>query len=79
LADFVSVFQNEPKLAPSETRALQKLNRAKKKEEIIAPIKRLCKNKNYMMLCNCYGLNVGVLNAVSTLLNQIFLAHFEVS
>ncbi|XP_025988428.1 feline leukemia virus subgroup C receptor-related protein 2 [Solenopsis invicta] len=71
------LFQNEPKLPPSETRALQKLNRAKKKEEIMAPIKRLSKNKNYMMLCNCYGLNVGVLNTVSTLLNQIFLAHFE--
>jgi len=44
----------------------------------VAPIKRLCKNKNYIMLCNSYGLNVSVLNAVSTLLNQIFLAHFEV-
>ncbi|XP_011165702.2 feline leukemia virus subgroup C receptor-related protein 2 [Solenopsis invicta] len=71
------LFQNEPKLPPSETRALQKLNRAKKREEFMAPIKRLCRNKNYIMLCNCYGLNVGVLNAVSTLLNQIFLAHFE--
>ncbi|XP_025988426.1 feline leukemia virus subgroup C receptor-related protein 2 [Solenopsis invicta] len=71
------LYQNEPKLAPSETRALQELNRAKKREEFMAPIKRLCKNKNYMMLCNCYGLNVGVLDVVSTLLNQIFLAHFE--
>ncbi|KAL0102949.1 hypothetical protein PUN28_018332 [Cardiocondyla obscurior] len=70
-------FQNEPKLPPSETRALQKMNRMKKKEEFVAPIKRLCKNKNYIILCNSYGLNVGVLNAVSTLLNQIFLAHFE--
>ncbi|XP_071647030.1 choline/ethanolamine transporter flvcr2a-like [Temnothorax longispinosus] len=71
------LFQDEPKLPPSETRALQKINRTKKREEFVAPIKRLCKNKNFIMLCNSYGFNVGVLNAVSTLLNQIFLAHFE--
>ncbi|KYN30096.1 PREDICTED: feline leukemia virus subgroup C receptor-related protein 2-like [Trachymyrmex cornetzi] len=73
----LTLFQNEPKLPPSETRALQKMNRTKKREEFMGPIKRLCRNKNYIMLCNSYGLNVGVLNAVSTLLNQIFLAHFE--
>ncbi|XP_011698243.1 PREDICTED: feline leukemia virus subgroup C receptor-related protein 2-like [Wasmannia auropunctata] len=73
----LTLFQNEPKLPPSETRALQKISRTKKREEFVAPIKRLCKNKNYIMLCNSYGLNVGVLNAVSTLLNQIFLAHFK--
>ncbi|XP_012531942.1 feline leukemia virus subgroup C receptor-related protein 2 [Monomorium pharaonis] len=71
------LFQDEPKLPPSETRALQKMNQTKKREEFMAPIKRLCKNKSYIILCNSYGLNVGVLNAVSTLLNQIFLAHFE--
>ncbi|XP_024889806.1 feline leukemia virus subgroup C receptor-related protein 2-like [Temnothorax curvispinosus] len=70
-------FQNEPKLPPSETRALQKMNRTKKREQFMAPIKRLCKNKNFIMLCNSYGLNVGVLSTVSTLLNQIFLVHFE--
>ncbi|KAG5318162.1 FLVC2 protein, partial [Pseudoatta argentina] len=73
----LTLFQNEPELPPSETRALQKINRKEKKEEFVEPIKRLCRNKNYIMLCNSYGLNVGVLNAVSTLLNQIFLAHFE--
>ncbi|KYN43720.1 Feline leukemia virus subgroup C receptor-related protein 2 [Trachymyrmex septentrionalis] len=73
----LTLFQNEPKLPPSETRALQKMNRTKKREKFMGPIKRLCRNKNYIMLCNSYGLNVGVLNAVSTLLNQIFLAHFE--
>ncbi|KYN30097.1 PREDICTED: feline leukemia virus subgroup C receptor-related protein 2-like [Trachymyrmex cornetzi] len=77
LALVVTLFQNEPELPPSETRALQKMNRTEKKEEFVEPIKRLCRNKNYIMLCNSYGLNIGVLNAVSTLLNQIFLAHFE--
>ncbi|XP_024889434.1 feline leukemia virus subgroup C receptor-related protein 2-like [Temnothorax curvispinosus] len=70
------LFQDEPKLPPSETRALQKMSRTKKKEEFAMTIKRLCKHKNFIMLCNSYGLNNGVLNAVSTLLNQIFLAHF---
>jgi nitrate/nitrite transporter NarK len=75
------VFQNEPKLPPSETRALQKVTRTKKgfRERFIAPIKRLCRNKNFIILCNSYGLNIGVLNAMATLLNQIFLLHFEVS
>jgi len=71
------LFQSEPKLPPSETRALQKMNRTKKREKFTGPIKRICKNKSFIMLCNSYGLNVGVLNAVSTLLNQIFLMHFE--
>ncbi|KAL6268571.1 hypothetical protein P5V15_001706 [Pogonomyrmex californicus] len=71
------LFQNKPKLPPSETRALQKINQMKKREEFAASIKRLSKNKNFIMLCNSYGLNVAVLSAVSTLLNQIFLAHFE--
>ncbi|KYN30098.1 Feline leukemia virus subgroup C receptor-related protein 2 [Trachymyrmex cornetzi] len=73
----LTLFQNEPKLPPSETRALQKMNRTKKREEFMEPIKRLYKNKNFIMLCNSYGLNIGVFSVVSTLLNQIFLAHFE--
>ncbi|KAL6268573.1 hypothetical protein P5V15_001708 [Pogonomyrmex californicus] len=71
------LFQNKPKLPPSETRALQKINQTKKRKEFAASIKRLSKNKNFIMLCNSYGLNNAALNAISTLLNQIFLAHFE--
>ncbi|KAL6435123.1 hypothetical protein ACFW04_005312 [Cataglyphis niger] len=71
------LFQEEPKLPPSETRALQKLDRMKKEEAFFVPIKRLCKNKSYILLCNSHGLSIGVLNAVGTLLNQIFLMHFE--
>ncbi|XP_029163047.1 feline leukemia virus subgroup C receptor-related protein 2-like [Nylanderia fulva] len=73
----ILLFQDEPKLPPSETRALQKLNRTKKGEPFVAPIKRLSKNKNYVLLCNSHGLNVGVLNVFATLLNQIYLLHFE--
>lgn len=46
-------------------------------ESLIEPIKRLFKNKYYMSLCNSYGLSIGVLNVVGTLLNQIYLVHFE--
>ncbi|XP_012062861.1 PREDICTED: feline leukemia virus subgroup C receptor-related protein 2-like [Atta cephalotes] len=73
----LTLFQNGPKLPPSKTRALQKMNRTKKREKFMEPIKRLYRNKNFIMLCNSYGLNIGVFNVMSTLLNQIFLAHFE--
>ncbi|XP_053981948.1 feline leukemia virus subgroup C receptor-related protein 2-like [Hylaeus volcanicus] len=71
----ILLFEDDPKLPPSTTRALQKINQ--KEESFIEPMKRLFKNKYYLSLCNTYGLNVGVLNAVATLLNQIYLAHFE--
>ncbi|KAG5340264.1 FLVC2 protein, partial [Acromyrmex heyeri] len=71
----LTLFQNGPKLPPSETRALQKMT--KKREKFMEPIKRLYRNKNFILLCNSYGLNGGVFSVISTLLNQIFLAHFE--
>lgn len=77
-ADYRVVFQDEPKLPPNETRALQKANRTENKEGFVPPMKRLFSNGSFMILCNSYGLNVGVLNAVATLLNQMFLMHFEV-
>lgn len=73
----VILFKDDPKLPPSETRALQKLNRAEREEDFVGTIKRLSKNVSYVLLCNTYGLNIGVLNAVATLLNQIYLVHFE--
>ncbi|XP_011052034.1 PREDICTED: feline leukemia virus subgroup C receptor-related protein 2-like [Acromyrmex echinatior] len=53
------------------------MNRTKKREKFMEPIKRLYRNKNFILLCNSYGLNIGVFSVISTLLNQIFLAHFE--
>lgn len=66
-------------MPPSATRALQKLNQMEVEESFIEPLKRLFKNKYYLLLCNSYGLSIGVLNVTGTLLNQIYLAHFEVS
>ncbi|XP_076242837.1 choline/ethanolamine transporter flvcr2a [Calliopsis andreniformis] len=73
----IILFEDDPKVPPSTARALQKLNQLEGEENFVEPIKRLLKNKQYLLLCNTYGLNVGVLNAVGTLLNQIYLRHFE--
>ncbi|XP_017797546.1 PREDICTED: feline leukemia virus subgroup C receptor-related protein 2 isoform X2 [Habropoda laboriosa] len=73
----ITLFENDPKLPPSKTRVLQKLNQMEVEESFIEPVKRLFKNKCYLLLCNSYGLGIGVFNAVGTLLNQIYLEHFE--
>ncbi|CAD6244045.1 GSCOCG00013220001-RA-CDS [Cotesia congregata] len=76
-ASFILVVIYEPKLPPSQTRKLQKINNSENKSGLIKPIKRLMTNKSYLILCNSYGLGVGVLNVVGTLLNQMFLIHFK--
>ena len=73
----IILFEDDPKLPPSTTRALQKLNQIEGGDNFLESVKRLFRNRQYLLLCNTYGLNVGVLNAVATLLNQIYLAHFE--
>ncbi|CAK9799523.1 Feline leukemia virus subgroup C receptor-related protein 2 [Anthophora quadrimaculata] len=73
----VTLFENDPKLPPSKTRVLQKLNQMEVKESFIEPVKRLFKNKSYLLLCNSYGLGIGVFNVAGTLLNQIYLEHFK--
>jgi nitrate/nitrite transporter NarK len=42
-------------------------------------LKSLFTNRNFVLLLISYGVNAGVFYAVSTLLNQIVLLHFEVS
>lgn len=73
----VILFEEDPKLPPSKTRAMQQMNQMQVDEGFIEPVKRLCKNKSYLLLCNSYGLSIGVLNVVGTLLNQMYLARFE--
>ncbi|XP_023247108.1 uncharacterized MFS-type transporter C09D4.1-like [Copidosoma floridanum] len=68
-------FKDEPKLPPNETRALQKMN-LNQVEGFIGPMKQLFTNKSFLILCNSYGLNVGILNVLGTLLSQLFLIHF---
>lgn len=84
------MFEEEPESPPSETRALQKAQRSANDSScsgraaaaaagFLGPLRRLARNRSYLLLCNSYGLGVGVLNAISTLLNPVYLAHFEVS
>lgn len=72
------VFKEEPKLPPSAARALLKGSRIENKESFIEPLKRLFKNKCFLLLFNAHGLNVGVYNATATLLNQLYVLHFPV-
>ncbi|XP_063981226.1 heme transporter FLVCR2-like isoform X2 [Diachasmimorpha longicaudata] len=73
----IILFKDEPKYPPSEARLIQKNKRDAAEMALKAPLKRLMKNQSYIILCNSYGLGIGVLNALSTMLNQIVLAHFE--
>lgn len=73
----VILFEDDPKLPPSEARAIQKLTQLELKESVLDSVKKLCKNKQFLMLCNSYGLGIGVVNVTGTLLNQIYVAHFE--
>lgn len=78
--DFNSVFKDEPKCPPSVTRAIQKVNTiTKEKEGFFTPFKNLMKYKTFLVLCNSYGIMIGVLNCDATLLNQLVLAHFQVT
>jgi len=42
-------------------------------------LKSLLTNRNFALLLLSYGINAGVFYAISPLLNQIVLLHFEVS
>ncbi|XP_051156565.1 feline leukemia virus subgroup C receptor-related protein 2-like [Leptopilina boulardi] len=69
-------FKEEPKQPPSAAQALLKVNRIENKEGFIEPLKRLCKNKYFLLLFNSHGLNVGVYNATATMLNPLYTTHF---
>ncbi|CAB0036070.1 unnamed protein product [Trichogramma brassicae] len=70
-------FEEEPKLPPNATIAIQKSSQSQNKEGFMKPMKRLFTNKSFLILCNSYGINVGIFNALSTLLNPLFLMHFK--
>ncbi|CAG0881273.1 unnamed protein product [Cyprideis torosa] len=76
------VFRDRPKNPPSPAEALAVLQGEDRShetdlKEYIGSIKRLVHNRNYNVLLLSYGMNVGVFYAISTLLNPMFLEHFE--
>ncbi|XP_015514784.1 uncharacterized MFS-type transporter C09D4.1-like [Neodiprion pinetum] len=70
-------LRDEPPLPPSETRRLQKLNISENSDGFLPLMKRLLSNRSYLALCHSFGINIGVLNSIATLLNQMYLIHFE--
>ncbi|KAJ9580076.1 hypothetical protein L9F63_004268, partial [Diploptera punctata] len=71
----VLFFKNKPPLPPSPQQAMQKENAAENKSGIISLMKRLMRNKSYVLLTIAYCINQAVLNAFSTLLNQIIMQY----
>uniref|UniRef100_A0A182JEC2 Major facilitator superfamily (MFS) profile domain-containing protein n=1 Tax=Anopheles atroparvus TaxID=41427 RepID=A0A182JEC2_ANOAO len=71
----IAVFKSEPPFAPSHVQALQRTMKPRRKDYWPA-VGRLVKDDNYLILVIAYGINVGLFNAFSTLLNQIVLNYF---
>ncbi|KAJ8667149.1 hypothetical protein QAD02_008811 [Eretmocerus hayati] len=68
-------FQDKPPLPPSPAQAVQR--EAEASEDFLLSIKRLMTNVGYLLLLLSYAINVGIFYAISTLLNNIVLTHFE--
>ncbi|KAG8312594.1 hypothetical protein J6590_020514 [Homalodisca vitripennis] len=73
VSEVLTVFQGKPPLPPSPAQAVQ---RNAESVPFATSIKHLATNPAYVLLLVSYGINVGVFYAISTLLNQIFVAHF---
>ncbi|XP_053670586.1 feline leukemia virus subgroup C receptor-related protein 2-like [Anopheles nili] len=71
----IAVFKSEPPFAPSHVQALQRTMKPRRKD-YWPSVGRLIKDENYLILVIAYGINVGLFNAFSTLLNQIVLNYF---
>ncbi|XP_012267119.2 uncharacterized MFS-type transporter C09D4.1-like isoform X1 [Athalia rosae] len=70
-------FHSDPPLPPSETRRLQKLHDSESSEGFLVLTKNLLTNRNYIALWHAFGVIIGIFNALGTLLNQMYLLHFE--
>lgn len=73
----ISVFQDEPKLPPSRSRALQ-IAQPQINKTSIAPIGRLLGNKQFLQLCFSCGFTIGLFDAYITMFNEMYLTYFEV-
>lgn len=72
--------QEEPKFPPSCIEALRRDNIIHTdNKKFMKSLKILFKNKNFVMLFLGFGLNIGVFNAFSTILNSIIVHYFPVS
>ncbi|XP_038110765.1 feline leukemia virus subgroup C receptor-related protein 2 [Culex quinquefasciatus] len=71
----IAVFKSNPQFAPSHVQALQRTMKPSLKDYWPA-VGRLLQHDNYLILVIAYGINVGIFNAFSTLLNQIVINYF---
>lgn len=74
----IVVFQAKPSLPPSAARRLTAQQPPASALSYYQSVKRIVTNRDYNLLLLTYGINVGVFYAMSTLLNQVVLQHFEV-
>uniref|UniRef100_A0A3Q1E9M2 FLVCR choline and putative heme transporter 2 n=1 Tax=Acanthochromis polyacanthus TaxID=80966 RepID=A0A3Q1E9M2_9TELE len=71
----IIVFQERPKLPPTQAQATAR-NIPPEQYSYIASIRRLLRNRSFILLIITYGLNVGCYYAVGTLLNRMIIAHY---
>ncbi|XP_023126571.3 feline leukemia virus subgroup C receptor-related protein 2 isoform X2 [Amphiprion ocellaris] len=71
----VFVFQERPKLPPTQAQAMAR-SIPPEQYSYIASIRRLLRNRSFILLIVTYGLNVGCYYAVGTLLNRMIIAHY---
>ncbi|XP_045617581.1 choline/ethanolamine transporter flvcr2a isoform X2 [Procambarus clarkii] len=67
----IFVFREKPPTPPSTAALIQE-----ETGSYFQGVLRLMKNPGYILLLISYGINVGAFYAISTLLNQVVLAHF---
>ncbi|XP_046737577.1 feline leukemia virus subgroup C receptor-related protein 2-like isoform X2 [Diprion similis] len=72
------LFQDEPPMAPSESRAFQKSAHECLDRGVLVSFKRLLtKNSSFIILWNTYGLIVSIFYSMATIWNPLFLTHFK--
>ncbi|XP_046751539.1 uncharacterized MFS-type transporter C09D4.1-like [Diprion similis] len=71
------LFQDEPPLPPSESRALQKIKREASPEGFLPPLKRVLGNRNYLVLWLAWGLDTTLLNTAATFCNPFLVTRFK--
>ncbi|XP_069694729.1 choline/ethanolamine transporter flvcr2a-like [Periplaneta americana] len=70
-------FQDRPPTPPSPQQAMQKENASKNEDGFLKLLKRLLRNRSYVLVVLMYAINQGVFNAYSTLLNRLILMYFK--
>ncbi|XP_023259255.1 feline leukemia virus subgroup C receptor-related protein 2-like isoform X1 [Seriola lalandi dorsalis] len=71
----VFVFQERPKLPPTQAQATAR-SIPPEQYSYTASIRRLLRNRPFILLIVTYGLNVGCFYAVGTLLNRMIIDHY---